>query len=455
MAILSNKGRVIQSLDNLPSPANGDLLVVQDIANNQTKNITFSQLATTVTALVQTNAVNFTDPTNRFTGSFKGGFAKLDGWLTALNNQFSVKGTAFSATGFNTVTLGSTGQITLSGGSVLVNSGLTVTGLIAASGGVTGNLTGNVAGNLTGNVTGNVVGNVTGNATGDVYSTSNALVLESGTGAAKYAQFYGTASYVLSSSHANVADTTLSCVTHTTLADYATLAGSASYASQSRSSSYLRYTGANNGSASYALKTGYASTALHALTVDTALSANTASFILYSGKFNGSASYARSSSVARSASYSFSGSYARRATSASHAKIADALSPGGITGPTFISPPNVFEQLNNGSVKPAVTNATFNCTAWGVPIGTKTVILDGYLAMTGPDSGAVSTITIKHPTTSDTYLLVACRASGADDGSASGGQGSFPIDAATGNLCYSVTAGDTSQFGNMRLIGYY
>jgi hypothetical protein len=454
MAILSNKGRVIQSLDNLPSPANGDLLVVQDIANNQTKNITFSQLATTVTALVQTNAVNFTDPTNRFTGSFKGGFAKLDGWLTALNNQFSVKGTAFSATGFNTVTLGSTGQITLTAsGGMFVNSGLTVSGLITASNGVTGNLTGNVAGNLTGNVAGNVVGNVTGNATGDVYSTSNALVLESGTGAAKYAQFYGTASYVLSSSHANVADTTLSCVTHTTLADYATLAGSASYASQSRSSSYLRYTGAGNGSASYALKTGYASTALHALTVDTALSANTASFILYSGKFNGSASYARSSSVARSASYSFSGSYARRATSASHAKIADALSPGGITGPTFIVP---YQFLTQTDVGTAVVDATLDCSSHGVPIGTKTVILDGYLAMTGPDADPISTITIKHPTTFDTYLLVACRASGTNDGTASGGQGSFPINAATGILCYSVTGNVTdSQSGYIRLIGYY
>ena len=45
---------------------------------------------------------------------------------------------------------------------------LGVTGLITATGGVSGALTGNVTGNLTGNVTGNVTGNLTGDVTGNI-----------------------------------------------------------------------------------------------------------------------------------------------------------------------------------------------------------------------------------------------------------------------------------------------
>ena len=81
-SILSNKGRVIPSLDNYVNPASGDLLIVQDMARNQTKNITFSQLANNLVGLLQGNPVNFTDTDNKFTGSFRGGFAVFDSFFT-------------------------------------------------------------------------------------------------------------------------------------------------------------------------------------------------------------------------------------------------------------------------------------------------------------------------------------------------------------------------------------
>lgn len=330
MSILSNKGRVIPSLDNYAKPASGDLLIVQDMARNKTKNITFSQVSETLVGLLQGTTVNFTSVDNKFTGSFKGGFAKFDSYLTALSGKFSVKDAVFSASGFPTIKLGTLGatstitlntsNITLNTPTVVVGQLLTVGGLLTASGGVAGNLTGNV----TGNVTGNLTGNVTGYVNGDIYDDAHTQkILDNRTN--NTALFRGSGSYAsrsLSSSHALVADLTYTCVSHTTTADFATLARSASYASQSRSSSYLRYTGVPNGSSSYALRSGLADVATSALSIG---NAKTASFLAWvPGHVNGTASYARSASVSRSSSYALSSSYSYSgsyATSASYLPI--------------------------------------------------------------------------------------------------------------------------------------
>ena len=312
MSILSNKGRVIPSLDNYANPAGGDLLIVQDMARNQTKNITFSQVSETLAGLLQGTPVNFTDATNKFTGSFKGGFANF------LNGKFSVKDAVFSASGFPTIKLGTLGatstitlntsNITLNTPTVVVGQLLTVGGLLTASGGVAGNVTGNVTGNLTGNVTGDVKG--------DIYDNGGTQkILDNRTN--RTALFRGSSSYAsrsLSSSHALVADVTYTCLSHTTTADFATSARSASYASQSRSSSYLRYTGIPNGSSSYALKSGYALSAK--TVVDIPDRALTASYLLWNatvGKNNGSASFARTASYAKSSSFARTASYALQA----------------------------------------------------------------------------------------------------------------------------------------------
>lgn len=327
MAILSNKGRVIQSLANYTNPKSGDLLVIQDVLNNQTKNITLSQLAATVAGQVQGAVVNFNNPLNKFTGSFQG---VDDGWfrgdlfsgsraifdnsLTVLgNNRFKVDYTGFFATNFNQLILGTTGNPIQLQNDTIIDKTLTVVEDVQ----------------VTGVVYGNVDGNVLGSLTGDVYSDAGNKVLENSANLAKNALFYGTSSFAhraTTASYAEVAQITLTCVTNATTADFATFAGSSSYASASRSSSYLWYhpiLNPKNGSASYALK---------AYSADSATNANNAtnaSFLLYTGVYNGSASYAlssskvlsasyaRSASYVRSSSYSKSGSYAR---SASYAK---------------------------------------------------------------------------------------------------------------------------------------
>jgi hypothetical protein len=53
-------------------------------------------------------------------------------------------------------------------GNATVGGTLSVTGLITASGGVSGNVTGDLTGNVTGDLTGNVTGDLTGNVTGDL-----------------------------------------------------------------------------------------------------------------------------------------------------------------------------------------------------------------------------------------------------------------------------------------------
>ena len=416
MSILSNKGRVIPSLDNYANPAGGDLLIVQDMASNQTKNITFSQISTTLVGLFQGDTVNFTSTDNKFTGSFSGGFANFSSYLTALNGKLSVKGTAFSATGFATVVLGGTSTITLNSPTVVVGQILNVGGLLTASGGVAGNLTGNVTGNLTGTVTGDVKG--------DIYDNGGTQkILDNRTN--RTALFRGSSSYAsrsLSSSHALVADVTYTCLSHTTTADFATSARSASYASQSRSSSYLRYTGIPNGSSSYALKAGYALSAKSV--VDVPNSALTASFLLWNataGKNNGSASYAYTASYAKSGSYARTASYltgtAGVIKSANFVQYTTAESGTGTalfnTGLSITVTPNssTTKFLINASIVLANGTAPGNAIAglWKLQSGVYTALIDQFTSVDGSQSDAHSSSTTyldtAGSTTPRTYLV--------------------------------------------------
>ena len=54
--------------------------------------------------------------------------------------------------------------------------GLSVAGIITATGGFIGTVTGNVTGAVSGNVTGNVIGNVTGNVTGNLVPSSGVTI---------------------------------------------------------------------------------------------------------------------------------------------------------------------------------------------------------------------------------------------------------------------------------------
>ena len=331
MAILSNKARVIQSLSNYGSPSSGDLLVIQDVLNNKTKNITLGQLSSRVASFIQSIPVDFSNSGNQFTGSFKGG--KFNGSsftgqtavfadsIDVLDGDFVADNTKFQAINFQSMVFGTTGDAIIFQNEVFYQKNITATAKVVSTGGFTGSLSGSIKGRFN----------------GDVYSETWNKVLENSSNLAKNAAFYGSSSFAhrtTSSSYAKTASLTLACVTHATSADNATSALSSSYASSSRSSSYLKYTGANNGSASYAMRANVAEGLLNPV-----VQAKSASFLRYTGQFNGSASYARSSSYvpnAKSASFlryngQFNGSasYARTASYVSGVAKVSVLDNGG------------------------------------------------------------------------------------------------------------------------------
>lgn len=434
MAILSNKGRVIPSLENYPNPVSGDLLIVQDLANNQTKNISFSQLAIILAEIIQDVPINFSSPSNRFTGSFLGGTFKgvsfsgstgaFQTSLNVLNGSFLIDSSQFSAINFPTMTFGTTGDPISFISDVDFQQNINVDGVATSTGGFSGDLTGNVI--------------------GDIYSPTTQLVLDNGTGLPKNAQFYGTSSYAHragTSNFADVAGTTLSCVTHTTFADqaiFATSSLSASYASQSRSSSYLIYnsTHTNNGTASYAMnsdKARYADGAFEAFHSVNADFAETASFLQYNGIYNGSASYALTASYLA----------------------------GGAPGPHFIGPHVVFSSTASIDATP------FNCTAipnW--PVNANTVILDCSIFSRQTDPGVYDKGNIFIGTgasginVNPQYQLGAFWQPGSDQRNGTGGQGIFPLNAAHTFYyqCTSRTQKEkqvTDSPWTIRVIGYY
>lgn len=305
MAILSNKGRVIESLANYASPSSGDLLVIQDVKNNQTKNITLTQLSQKLATVIQDVTVDFTSENNKFTGSFKGGTftgssADFATSLRLIGGKAFIDKNNFQALSFTNMKFGTTGAPIEFLSTIFTDQDIEANIITANSDVVVGGV-----------VYGALEGSVHGNLTGDVYSDAGNKVLENSANLAKNALFYGTASYAKTASvasYAKVAEVTLTCVTHATDADFATYGLSSSYASQSRSSSYLRYhpiLNPKNGTASYAIKSNASD---YATTANTATSTT---FLTYTGTYNGSASYAISSSYILSSSYAFSASYVR------------------------------------------------------------------------------------------------------------------------------------------------
>ena len=255
MPVLSNKARPIPALPETTASRAGDLLIIQDITNNQTKKITFSRLVDSVFGSPISTAVNFNNLSNIFTGSFyvpNTGLIKSYGTTQlgtrpGLTEDYSLEVTPLlvqaRANTFNVTANESNIEITntlfiSAGDNILVNGPVDFQDPITASYGRINSLIATVTGNFFGNLAGNVTGNLT-----------------------------GTSSYALRSktaSYAHVAETTITCLTHVTSADNATSASyalSASYANLSKSSSYLKYS-PNNGSASYAIFAGTAQTVL-------------------------------------------------------------------------------------------------------------------------------------------------------------------------------------------------
>lgn len=272
MAVLTNRGRLISGLTEYDAPKSADLLVIQDVVDNETKKITLSNLAAGVLSLGSAAALSYTNVRNKFTGSFyvpgvydtihsgsivsygdtklgiksTGGDAALRVYVepSGLVNRVVSRANSFSVTAFD-IEFTAVNQVVLSD-DVLVGDQLEVGGNVLVGNTVTAPY---FIGKLTGPVTGSI--------RGDVYSNTGVKVLENGSGGVNTALFYGTASYVdraKSASHALVADTAITCVTSVTSASYALSGSYADKTQLSNSSSYLKYSsGANNGTASYAV----------------------------------------------------------------------------------------------------------------------------------------------------------------------------------------------------------
>lgn len=197
MAVITNRGRLIENLNGLSNPSNNDLLVIQDISADETKKITVSNLATSIGSGFTTGSF-FTPATNVYTslGKTRLGLQHVTG-SAAIETYYTLGTGKVLNIDVKTFDIQSTDTIT-------VNNGISVTGNISATS-FSGDLTGNVDGNLSGSV-------------------------------------YGTASWANNVVSSSYSDRSLSssyteyCSINATNADSASVATSASY---SKTSSYL------------------------------------------------------------------------------------------------------------------------------------------------------------------------------------------------------------------------
>jgi hypothetical protein len=244
MPVLSNNGRLISSLPITSTVSGQDELLLQ--SNGVTKRISYASLSGSILSsnnFSPFNAtVNFTSPTNKFTGSFYNENNYSCNFYTVAVRNTLTGNTIIATSGFSgnvTGNITSTGTSTFS--SIDVNGGAidgtsignssesTIKGTrISASIGFRGNITsigtstfsnidvngGTIDGTSIGNLSESTIkgtrisasigfrGNITGSIRGDVYSQNGDKVLENGTSAnpngnVPTAFFYGTSSYAI------------------------------------------------------------------------------------------------------------------------------------------------------------------------------------------------------------------------------------------------------------------
>jgi hypothetical protein len=260
-----------------------------------------------------------------------------------------------------------------------------------------------------------------------------------------------TASYVLGSNvHGLV--TSASHALYSDSGSYALQANrslTASYADnvtpQSDSASFLRYTGAANGTASYAL--------ISNLTQN----ARTSSFLIYvPGQNNGTASYTILAESVTSASYGLKSSSslvsaaAATATSASYALSSSyaysaSYAPFTSPFPVFIDPIHVI-----GTGTAATAFITIDLSPY-VPATARIAILDGWATNANTDNTGF--IYIRKDSSSASYILTSFRSHGGGDSVSMGGQGMFPL-SATRTFQYSISQA-ADQGWTLRLVGYF
>jgi len=229
--------------------------------------------------------------------------------------------------------------------------------------------------------------------------------------------------------------------------------------------SFLQYSGAPNGTASYAIL----SNASNVATV--------ASNLLYSGVPNGTSSYSISASAVINCSHSTTASYSNvtsmavtssysivsdntvqsisssYADQAAHADTASYIS-NTFYGPKFITPITIV------STTAAVPWTKYNCPVQHIPIGTRAVIVDASAAnggvnvsswvQTSPDSSSV--------VSGIYYFVIGFQTGGGGDACNFAGQAATPCTSSTANsssFYYKIGPWGSDGGCLVRLIGYY
>jgi hypothetical protein len=267
MAVLTNRGRLISSLAeyDINTYSSADLLVIQDISANVTEKISLSNLSNILLSAGGGSTINFTDPANRFTGSFFVPTAATLKTIGTANLGVRQSGVAMvliqsynGTAGSDDITI-NCNDFGITSDSVIISGPTTITDQLEVDSNliVYGNVSVPLGSVAAVSFSGKLTGPVTGSIRGDVYSNTGVKVLENGSGGVATAFFYGTSSHasnVTSASHALIADTTITCISSITSASYALSSSYTDIAELSNTSSYLDYTiGVNNGTASYAV----------------------------------------------------------------------------------------------------------------------------------------------------------------------------------------------------------
>lgn len=252
-----------------------------NVTGNVTGNITSAGTSTFNNVTVSTLTVNTTltsNGTNSLYTIFTSNGA-INGTTIGQSNPTLITGTKI------------TGSVAIkSGGNLFVDGDAKLLGLT-----YTNNLT---ASHITASK--GITGSLKGKLTGDIFSTTGYKVLENGSGLPKYAYFYGTSSYALTSSRALTASYAINSITITNVK----FALSASYASSSRFSFSSSYASSSKYSI-FSFSSSYASSSRFSFSSSYASSSITSSFSKNS-RFSFSSSYATSSKKSLSSLYASS-----------------------------------------------------------------------------------------------------------------------------------------------------
>lgn len=229
----------------------------------------------------------------------------------------------------------------------------------------------------------------------------------------------------------------------------ASYSSTASYVKNAVSASYVP----NLNPQTYQASCSWASASISSSYSNTSSAANSITFI---PNLSNTASYIISShivGIVNSSSYALTASHSNSSSYASTASYALASR---YSGPTFISPISVITDATSGDS----VWTLFECPVEIIPIGTSTLILDGWASQYEQNDANFIRISPTDTPIGDTPILLACGGQGAGSGTTVqvGGQGTFPcassLSTSSSFYYYSTQLSPLSK-ATIRVVGYY